>query len=580
VAPLFNPAKLKTWLESLPLGSPTKTGQELLAALQQANRAEAPVNERYYFLDQCRPLIDGLSESLHKQYATAAVPLTDKHREAAELAHSLLSEIAIGYKTVLLTAAASTPAAETDRNTAAAAALYAIHHLARLLVDTYGLYAPEPKNLWLEIHQIYRFAERQGILAATLQHDAGDNSVRSIDHTYRRIIMLALANPYHLMQGEALQVFHELDKWTIHCHIRPLAAGISPNGNLYVDLDQDTPPQYAPIHKKMQPPADGRTMDISGILAALEHRMKELLISGKGESGHLTLTGRKLRNMYKRLSDAWGLRIERLSERKQASIPVELVVGISAAHHFAGNGADFTPELSEIEVRKGKSGAKGQGLHLAAENDAPWLHEDQAQRLATGIFQPRTSQFAADPAKPQDIWTKVYASQSHAKHQKGGSDPAFESIVCQLMDQSRGGMAISCKKGHGVRLITGEVIAFKSEHAPGANDWSVGVVRWLRTSAKEKLQLGIRLLADDTAPVATRGVKGVGKDSEYFRSLLIPKLDPMQYPTTLITPAAVYDVDSVILVNTGTQTFYARLTKLVDASNAFSLFQFQIVDAP
>ena len=92
--------------------------------------------------------------------------------------------------------------------------------------------------------------------------------------------------------------------------------------------------------------------------------------------------------------------------------------------------------------------------------------------------------------------------------------------------------------------------------------------------------MGIGLLADDTLAVATRGMKGVGKDSEYFRSLLIPKLDPTQYPTTLITPAAVFDVDSVIFVNTGTDFFYAQLTRLMEATNSFSLFQFNIVDAP
>ena len=104
------------------------------------------------------------------------------------------------------------------------------------------------------------------------------------------------------------------------------------------------------------------------------------------------------------------------------------------------------------------------------------------------------------------------------------------------------------------------------------------MVRWLRTSAHDKLDLGVRLLAEDSLPVAIRGVKGVGKDSEYFRSLLIPKTDPMLHPSTLITPASVYDVDSVVIVNTGTQLFHAHLTNLLDATNAFSLFQFQIVD--
>ena len=140
-------------------------------------------------------------------------------------------------------------------------------------------------------------------------------------------------------------------------------------------------------------------------------------------------------------------------------------------------------------------------------------------------------------------------------------------------------MALSCRKGNGLRLAVGEIIAFKSEDMPTADDWSVGVVRWLRAGTQESLELGIGLLADDTLAVSTRGVKGVGKDSEYFRSLLIPKLDPTQYPTTLITPAAVYDVESIILVNTSTDVFYARLTKLMDATNSFSLFQFKIVES-
>lgn len=579
VAAFFNAAKLRAWLDALPLANPGKTGQELLATLQKINRTVAPTNQRFHFLEQCRPLIADITETLHKQYATATIPLEDKNRATAELAHSLLGEMAYGYKTVLL-AAANIPITDANRNLLVASALYAMHYLARLLVDIYALYSPEPKSLWLELHQIYRYAEYESFSSDCLPQDGNEGGVRSIDHTYRRIIMLALANPYHLMQGEAQLVFRELDKWASNCRILPLAVGVSPDGQLYLDLDSDTPPAYAPISGNTRYPIDGRLLDVSGILTVLERRNKELMVSAKGESGQLNLAGRKLRNMYKRLAEAWGIRVERLSERKPRSTPVEIAIGISAAHHFASHGAEFAPETDELALRNGKIRSKGQGLSLIAENDAPWINEDQAQRLAAGIVQPRTSQFSADPVKDKDIWVKIYSTQVHYEHKKSGNNPTFESITCQLQDESRGGMAVSCQKGYGIRLMVGEVIAFKSEHAPTADDWSVGVVRWLRTIAQEKLELGIGLLADDTLPVATRGVKGVGKDSEYFRSLLIPKLDPTQYPTTLITPAAVYDVDSVIVVNTGNEVFHAQLTKLMDATNSFSLFQFRIVDAP
>ena len=580
VAAFFNAAKLKDWLDALPMANPKKTGQELLAALSQVNRATAPVQQRFHLLEQFRPLLADITEILHKHYAAAAIPLDDRNRATAELVHDLLGEMAYGYKAVLL-ATADSSITDANRNLLVASALHAMHHLARLLMDTYSLYLPEPKSLWLELHQIYRYAEYEGFLTSSLPQNGANDNVRSIDHTYRRIIMLALANPYHLMQGEALLVFRELDKWADKCRIQPLAAAASPTGQLYLDLDSDLPPTYAPMNGPPVYPMDGRILDITGVLAVLEKRGKELLVSAKTASGQLTLAGRTQRNMYKRLAEAWGIRVERLSERKPRSNPIEIAIGISAAHHFASHGEDFAPESNELALRSRKIASKTNDLSLMAENETPWITEDQAQRLATGIIQPRTSQFAADPVKEKDVWVKIYSTQAHHENKKvGGTPPSFENTLCQLQDESRGGMAMSCQKGHGLRLVVGEVIGFKSEHAPSAEDWSVGVVRWLRTDAQEKLELGIGLLADDTLAVATRGVKGVGKDSEYFRSLLIPKLDPTQYPTTLITPAAVFDMDSVIFVNTGTDVFYAQLTRMMDSTNSFSRFQFKIVEAP
>ena len=582
VAAFFNAAKLGAWLDALPMANPRKTGEELLAALHKVNRATAPANQRFHLLEQFRPLIADISDILHKHYSAAAIPLDDKNRVTAELNHALLGEMAFGYKAVLL-ATADTSLSDADRNLMVASALHAMHHLARLLVDSYALYSPEPKSLWLELHQLYRYAEYEGFLASGLPQESKHSDVRSIDHTYRRILMLALANPYHLMQGEALLVFRELDKWASHCRILPLAAATTPTGQLYLDLDSDAPPTYAPMSGQGIYPMDGRVLDITGVLAVLERRGKELMVSAKTPSGQLTLAGRKLRNMYKRLAEAWGIRVERLSERKPRSNPIEIAIGISAAHHFACHGAEFAPESNEIALRHRKIGSKGRGLRLMGENDTPWVNEDQAQRLATGIVQPRTSQFAADPVKDKDVWVKIYSTQAHHEAKKNANrniSPTFENTICQLHDESRGGMAMTCQKGHGLRLVVGEVIAFKSEHAPSADDWSIGVVRWLRTDAQEKLAMGIGMLADDTLAVASRGIKGVGKDSEYFRSLLIPKLDPTQYPTTLITPAAVFDMDSIILVNTGTDVFYAQLTRLMDSTNSFSLFQYKIVDAP
>ncbi len=574
-----NPARLKTWLAALPLGNTSKTGHELLAALYQVNRAKLPLNHRYALLEHIRPIIASLLPALHKQYDSAPIPLPEKQGQAAELARSLLREMGSGYKISLLELAAA-PASDAVRSALIAASYHAVDHLARLLVESYSIYAPEPKKFWLEVNQLYRYAELNGFHLTELGQNANGFGGVSIGRAYRRLLLLALANPYHLMQGEALQVYNELVDWTQACRIQPLGAGNSAQGYLFVDLEADAPPRYAPTSFAMPLPLDGRILDISAILPLIERRIKEVTLAHKSESGQLTLMGRTQRNMYKRLAEAWGVRSERLSDRKRRDAPVTITIGISACHHFSSGGVEFAPEAREIDLRRGGAGAAGSGLSLISTDDSPWLSEDKTNRLATGIVQPRTSQFInAQGKNSKDVWVKVYSTQAQHEHEKG-SGPGFDNTTCLLQDESAGGMAIECGKDHKLRMNVGEVMAFLTEDEHQNREWSIGTVRWLRLSPEDELGLGIRVLADDALPAATRGVRGAGRGGEYFRSLLIPKLDPSQFPTTLITPAAIYDVDSIILINTGEQLLYAHLTKLLEATNAYAQFQFLIVPPP
>lgn len=570
------PARIKNWLASLPLGNASKTGQDLLAALHQVNRATLAPDQRYALMEQIHPCVGGVLETLRKQYSHAPIPLPEKMAAHADLTRALLTEVAYGYKAVLLALIAMPTSGEATRGMLIGACYRTTGCLSRLLLESYSVYAPEPKMLWLEVNQLFRYAEINGFHSEIAPVTVADGTPRSIDAAYRRLLMLALANPYHLMQGEVFQVYQELDKWVASCRLVPLTPGTLPKGRLFIDFESDAPPRYAPISLDLPPPADGRLLDISAVLVLLEQRTKEVMLSHRTENGQLSFLGRKQRNMYKRLAEAWGIRSERLAERKRCASSVEIAVGISACHHFSGSGADFQPEVSEIELRQGGSVSGSRGLSLVGANDMPWASEDQTKRLTAGIIQPRTSQFAADQTLTKDVWVKVYSTQARYEHQKNET-AHFESTTCRLIDESRGGLAIACGKDQQVRMNVGEVIAFRADGQHMVGDWSIGTVRWLRITAQKDLDLGVRALADDALAVAVRGIRGAGKGGEYFRALLIPRLDPVQYPTTLITPAGVYDVDSIVLINTGGNLLYAHLTRLMDATNSYSLFQFQIV---
>ena len=74
-------------------------------------------------------------------------------------------------------------------------------------------------------------------------------------------------------------------------------------------------------------------------------------------------------------------------------------------------------------------------------------------------------------------------------------------------------------------------------------------------------------------------IEGVGKGGEYFRALHANSgTDPVI--ESLITPAAIYDIGSVMVINTGQELSYIRLTKLIETTNSFSQFAFEPTHPP
>ncbi|HHM06190.1 MAG TPA: hypothetical protein ENJ19_10680 [Gammaproteobacteria bacterium] len=572
------PERLKRWVASLPLGNAEKTGRELLSALYHVNRAVVPAEQRFHLLEHFGDQMTEALVALEQRCLSFPVPHNDKQHPITELVRKLWVESAYGYKALVLHHAGHGRRDIPD--VLLVTAYRAADVLSRLLVHTYSLYQSEPRHVWLELHQLYRFADERDFLTKPVPGIG-----RSLDQAYRRIVLLSLANPYHLMQGEAAAVFAELEGWTGACRVLPLSPHTLPRGQLYVDLERDLPPCYASARVDVPPPLDGRVLDISAVMGVVNRRLKETLDLSKGSNGRLSLGARKQRNMYKRLGEAWALRPERLSERNPERGHLELAVGLSSCHHFIEDGAPFMPEESELRLRsQGRVGRAGPALSLLPDNDAPWVNEDQARRLNAGIVLPRTSRFGAEPGRDsKDIWLKVY-SQSAGMPEQAGTPVAHRLAVCERKDSSRGGLGMICQAPSGMAFRVGEMIAFRSpgtaEGRARDSEWVVGTVRWLNVGPRQNLDLGVRQLADDALAVATKGVSGVGQGGEYFRALVIPKLDPMQYPTTLIVPAAAYDVDSVVLVNTGAELFHARLTKLLEATDGYARYQFVLVEPP
>jgi hypothetical protein len=80
--------------------------------------------------------------------------------------------------------------------------------------------------------------------------------------------------------------------------------------------------------------------------------------------------------------------------------------------------------------------------------------------------------------------------------------------------------------------------------------------------------------------VATRAVQGVGQGGEYFRALVLSATELDDPDASLIVPGAIYDIGTVLAINSRDAIKYVELTGLLESTRSYSHFRFKVVGTP
>lgn len=573
--------QIRAILQNMPLANPEKCCTLILQELFRFNRAPFAVKARIEIMALLLPKIDDMINTVRSSYINDPLPLSNKRQQSAQLINRLLTEMSYGYKTIVH------ELLEDNNNSAAGLAhlpqaiYYAMGFLARLLVDTYALYMPEPPQIWLELNQLYLYAEKHQLHDIELDpiNAAREPKPATIINSYRRIILLAVANPYHLMLGETVKMYKNLVDWAPQCRILNIGSGRLPEGKLFVDLTMDAPPLYAPKTPSKLRPVEGRQLEIKELLSLVSQATRRLTLAKQKDSLSHNLARRMERDMYFRWAEAWGLRRERLSNRKPIETSARMVCGLTATHHFVSGEKPFKPEEDELQIRgRSTHAGRGSSLTLVEEEQTPWAFEDTQKHVLTSLHQPRKSQFNAQQgAHEKNLWIKVYANSTQAIDEFITKETSlFEYHGCDIINSNQSGFGITCPNTAQLPARVGDLLAARTATSTA---WAIGRVQWMKINGDQVTQ-GIKVIADDARAIAVKAVQGVGCGGEYYRSLLIPDLDPKLHPTTMITPAAVYDIGSVLKLVLDDEILHARLLRQLTATSSFSHYQFELVAQP
>jgi len=566
------PRHLAAWLASFRVGEYDDAAERLLAVLHNYNRCPMKPGARYQFIEQLQPVILEYVDALGDRLSGNTFPLADKPRAKFRLIAALIRETADGYKQVLRDLTQDAKQGTYTEPVLVRSLFHAVNYLSKSLLAAYSAYVPEPEGVWGELHRLYRFAEQHDLLARSIgkANDAQpDGDPYTIKHIYKRIVLLSLANPYHLMSGEAGAIYAHLNAWATHGRLTAADHNLALDGKYCIALDDELSPQYALQHDLPQRSDDLRVLDVSRLV---EHITSELNKYTEPEASTdtpaMTLRERIHRDMLQRLQHAWGGRRARQDERVPNSADVVMAAGMSASHYFVSNELPFTPERDEVRFHR--PGGVKQTFSLVPIEDEPWKAADKLDKLEVGVAKPRLSQFAG----AEDLWEKIYASKANTGKRAEDTELDFTAQLWHQINGSNGGMGVSCD-GRGKRIRVGDVVVLKYANNLDA-DWQAGIVRWLCDWRDEQLEIGIMVTPGGLQPVAVRSIGGVGNGGEYFRSLLLTE----GAAEHLLVPSAIYDVGTCLVLNRGENLMYVRLARMHEATASFSRFEYEVIAMP
>ncbi|MCW8919065.1 MAG: hypothetical protein OQL08_09670 [Gammaproteobacteria bacterium] len=531
---------LEQWVRDLPLGNVGAMSKLLYNALREVNRLAISWRDRQRFLELLRQPAEYVQQQLQQRYTGIAFPLPPKTQQVVELAKALSGEMALGYKTAIEEMLASS---FLSRDNKALIELIhrAVHYLSCALLTSYKTYSSHPEDTWFELHMLYLHAEHKGVHTKRIK-DSENRALpkSSIARLYKQILLLALASPYRMRQGEAHAVYHALARWAGHAHIIPYNDPSAAEALFVVHMDSDDSPDFQAFDHRDCNTELCRLVDTRQLSHVLQEELEQLRSDGKNDEGISA-------ELLYRLIRCWGVAPKRSFSRNDKDATLEVVVGLSSLHRA-----------------------------LATERgDQSQLLRDKAQyqsKSVVGVSQPTNN----------DIWNIF--SRDKLSHQydnyKKQTEPKPEKVVekvvrqnWQIRNESAGGYRLAIEQNDGAKVQVGELLGLR--HRYSEQPCEAGVIRWMRQPADGGLELGVQVLAPEVVPVMLHNTKRDGKAAESQPALLLPAVAAIGLPATLLTPILLFEVGMELQLHHPEQDIRIVLVERGQQTGSFTQFRFE-----
>lgn len=508
----LRPKQVQEWLNALPLANAADAARRVCDALASLNRTRVADDARLKLLELYRGSITHLMPALEQQYTATALPLPEKNRSLAMVARQLQVELAYGYKIVLLDHAHRKLSLAQPKHLPIVVQR-ALHALASILTTCYQSYAPTPAGAWAELHQLYRYAVQHNWQDDEIQLDSAKTSINA---TYKEALLLALADPYHLLQGQVKLVHEYLQRFAGQASLLPLLpTSEQPVGFFLVRLETDKPPKPVAQNLTATDPRTDILLNTIELARTLHYQLQKLEAGSEPAKLGLPPIARQLvyQEMMRGLIQHWGIAPKRLFNRVRKASALEIIVGVRAIHHF------LDPTL----------GARQTEVHDA----------EITLRLASSAIDTSSSQ-------------------------------SYTSTSWLVLNESAGGMAISKEPQAQVQVRVGEVLGVRSDRSA---DWNLVLVRWVHSKDAAHLELGAQMLAPKASAVVLYPTLGAESNTA-IPALLLPAIASLNRPAMLTVSRGTFAPQREFRLKRPEGEICIRAGELINNTQSVEVFSF------
>ena len=432
----IRPKQVKAWIESLPLAQGLDAATRLAAHLASINRSKIDLDDHIEILECYRAVSATVLEELDAVYAKATLPLLPRARDALALARELSFELATGYKIAIAEKSGKRLAFGTKKQLPVLV-LRAVEYLGHELAASYKSYTCVPEGVWIELHQLYLFAEKEGFAT----EPADPETKATVMDAYCEALLLSLTDPYRLVHGEAARISAQIRALRGLVTLGQSRPGTPPSAHFLVPCDTDKPPK--PMLSANDDPGgpSWRLLDANPLVDKMRAR-KTAHDTGNVSQTLSRATSPEALALLGKLIVLWGSPPKRASRRDPRESSVAICVGLKSVSHFVSHESNADPA--------GEAGAIRAGITI------PLL------------------------AVPDD------------------GAKAFPVHEWDLVNQSDGGVKVRRTSEALQTLSVGEVVALKFIGRPR---WTIGVARWITQVEEGGMEFGIQFLSSSARAV-------------------------------------------------------------------------------